>query len=404
MRDAFAAIADVLCELTRADEVALANFAAESSDFVRFNRSAVRQAGSVDQQSLSVALIRDGRLCGGSLTLSGTLDADRDSLARLLDGCRARLAFMPPDPHLLYATEVTSTEQAGENRLPDDRTAVLDAVVAAGRDADLVGVYAGGSLYRGFANSLGQRNWFASHAFNLDWSYYLSGDKAVKTNYAEFAWSAEDFARKVEAGRAQLEALSRPPRTIPPGRYRAYLAPAALEDILRLLSWGFSLKGHRTKRSPLLRMLEDGASLSPFVTLRENTLEGIGPNFQSAGYVKPDQVLLMERGQLRDALVSPRSAKEYAVAANGADDGEGPASLDMAAGELAHDDILRRLDTGIYVNNLWYLNYSDRSSGRITGMTRFATFWVERGEIVAPINVMRFDDTLYDRIRLTNCF
>ena len=28
-------------------------------------------------------------------------------------------------------------------------------------------------------------------------------------------------------------------------------------------------------------------------------------------------------------------------------------------------------------------------------MTRFATFWVENGEIVAPLNVMRFDDTVY---------
>jgi len=34
-------------------------------------------------------------------------------------------------------------------------------------------------------------------------------------------------------------------------------------------------------------------------------------------------------------------------------------------------------------------------NARITGMTRFATFWVENGEAVAPVNVMRFDDTLY---------
>jgi len=28
-------------------------------------------------------------------------------------------------------------------------------------------------------------------------------------------------------------------------------------------------------------------------------------------------------------------------------------------------------------------------------MTRFATFWVERGAVVGPANVLRFDDTLY---------
>jgi len=30
----------------------------------------------------------------------------------------------------------------------------------------------------------------------------------------------------------------------------------------------------------------------------------------------------------------------------------------------------------------------------MTGMTRFACFWVENGRIVAPISVMRFDDSL----------
>jgi predicted Zn-dependent protease len=53
------------------------------------------------------------------------------------------------------------------------------------------------------------------------------------------------------------------------------------------------------------------------------------------------------------------------------------------------------LGTGLWVGNLWYLNYSDRPACRMTGMTRFATFWVERGRIVAPVDVLRFDDTLF---------
>jgi predicted Zn-dependent protease len=56
---------------------------------------------------------------------------------------------------------------------------------------------------------------------------------------------------------------------------------------------------------------------------------------------------------------------------------------------------LPRLDTGVYINNLWYLNYSDRSACRITGMTRFATFWVEGGMVQAPLSVMRFDESIY---------
>ena len=34
-------------------------------------------------------------------------------------------------------------------------------------------------------------------------------------------------------------------------------------------------------------------------------------------------------------------------------------------------------------------------TARMTGMTRFATFWVEDGQIIAPVNTMRFDDSVY---------
>jgi predicted Zn-dependent protease len=44
---------------------------------------------------------------------------------------------------------------------------------------------------------------------------------------------------------------------------------------------------------------------------------------------------------------------------------------------------------------LHYLNWSDRPNGRVTGMTRYACFWVEDGAIVAPIENLRFDDSIY---------
>jgi predicted Zn-dependent protease len=67
----------------------------------------------------------------------------------------------------------------------------------------------------------------------------------------------------------------------------------------------------------------------------------------------------------------------------------------MEGGTLPEAEALAALDTGLLIGNLWYLNYSDRPACRMTGMTRFATFWVEDGRIVAPVDVMRFDDTAY---------
>jgi len=104
-------------------------------------------------------------------------------------------------------------------------------------------------------------------------------------------------------------------------------------------------------------------------------------------------VPLVTAGQAAGTLVSPRSASEWGLPCNSTAN-EFPQSLAMAPGTLPADEALRALGTGVYLSDLHYLNYSDRQACRITGMTRFACMWVEGGEPVAPIEVMRFDDSL----------
>ncbi len=395
MQNYFYELADYVTTLLKADEVYLASCSGEDSDFIRFNHGLSRQAGSVCQRELSLDLIRGQRHVKSSIGLSGQVDVDRPRTAALVDELRSRLDLVPEDPYLLYSTEVRNSEQKADNKLPP-RDKVLDEIVRAGAGRDMVGIYAGGGIYSGFANSLGQRNWFQTYSFHLDWCFYHAADKAVKTNYAGFAWDDAEFTRKVDDAADQLKMLQAPARTIKPGAYRVYLAPGALDEFVGMLSWGgFSCKAHRTKTTPLLKMVEQGATMSPTVTLRENTAEGIAPNFQSAGYIKPAAVTLIGGGKYAECLTSPRSAKEYGVPTNAAAAHEAPESADLYAGDVPAGDVLSRLGDGVYINQLWYCNYSDRPGCRITGMTRFATFLVESGRIVAPLNVMRFDETIY---------
>jgi predicted Zn-dependent protease len=395
MQEYFYALADAITGSLHADEFYTCTFHAEDSDFVRFNRSAIRQAGTVVQRFLTLDLIHGRRHAAAEVALVGDVDSDRVLMSQMLADLREKLPYLPEDPHLLYATTVHSSVQQGEDRLPDRADAVA-ALLDAGTGRDLVGFYAAGGIYAGFANALGQRNWYASYTFNCDWSFYYQSDKAVKTSYAGFVWDPAVFARKVAEATEQLAILGQPPQTIPPGRYRVYLAPAALYDILQMLAWGgFGLKDHRTKQTTLLKMVEEGVHLHPAITIHENTRDGVAPNFQEAGFIKSDGVTLIKAGVFHDCLISPRSAKEYDVITNGASAAEAPESVEMAAGDIPPDEILQRLDTGVYINNVWYLNYSDRSACRITGMTRFATFWVEGGVIQAPLSVMRFDESIY---------
>jgi len=395
MQNEFYKLADHLTTLLEGSELFTCSYSGEDSHFVRFNKSAIRQPGKVSQHEITLDLALGQRHTAGTITLDGDFDADKEKTARLLDELRGRLPHLPEDPHYLYATEVRSTERIQENRLPKAEDAV-GQVIDAGKGKDLVGIFASGGIRRGFANSLGQRNWFVSYNFNFDWSFYHSGDKAVKCAYAGFEWDPAAFGRKVAEAEEQLQVLARPPKTIPPGRYRAYLTPVAMVEVLGTLSWGgFGLKAAKTKQSSLLKLIEGEKRLNDAVTITEHTAGGVAPDFQSEGFIRPDTVTLIDKGKHRGYLVSPRSAKEYGVPTNGASSWEWPESLDLAPGDLPREEILERIGTGVWVSNLWYLNYSDRPGGRMTGMTRFATLWVENGEIRDPLNVMRFDETIY---------
>jgi predicted Zn-dependent protease len=393
MKPAFFELAAQLCREIHADEALLCSFSGERSDFVRFNRSRVRQAGTVEQRYLSLRLIRARRQAYATLALAGAAE-DLALCRQTVRTLREQLSQLPEDPWLLYATDPESTEVERHGLLAPAEH-VVEEVATAARGLDFVGFYAGGTLYRGFANSLGQRNWHQVETYNFDWSVYLERDKAVKSGYAGTHWDASVFAEKVAHSARDLEMMKIPARTLTPAEYRVYLGPRAMEEITGLLSLdGFSARAHATRQSGLIRMTR-GEKLSPQVTLVENIESGFSPAFQGDGYVKPPSLTLIDAGASEAALVSARTAREYNLPPTGANGRESPEALEMRSGDLEDSDVLAALDTGLYVSNLWYLNFSDKPAGRMTGMTRFATFWVERGRIVGPVNPLRFDDTIY---------
>jgi predicted Zn-dependent protease len=394
MQDYFYALGDSLFKKLEGNEKLLLGFYGENADFVRLNQNKIRQAGSVTQRTLSLDLIEGKRHAQADVELAGDTARDLDQLANMLGNLRRQRTLLPDDPYLTYSTEINHTEYHHDNEVIDSHDAVQQIVQAAG-GMDLVGIFANGIQYSGFANSMGQRNWHSSANFNFDWSCYLEKDKAVKSNYAGLDWRSDKLAANMDDIEHQLSVLSRPSKSIAPGDYRAYLAPSAVSEIISMMAWGgFGLKSHRTKTTPLIQMVEQGRTLAPAVSLSEYHARGLAPIFTSGGFIKPHQVRLIHNGDFQDCLVSSRSAMEYDSVTNA--ESEYPGSLDLAAGALQSADILKELGTGLYINNLWYLNFSDRNACQMTGMTRFACFWVEEGEIQAPIDVMRFDDNVYN--------
>lgn len=405
MRALFDALADVLADRARPGELLAATLEAEGSEFVRLNGGRLRQAGRVERATAGLRLVDGERQAYFDLTLPG-LRGGPDAIAASLDPALAALreavAAAQPDPLLdVMRDAVVAHDEGGEGRF--DRVAFVDAVAEACGDADLVGFCAAGPVARGFCSSSGARQWFRRDRVAFDWSIHLPVDeraggarKAVKASWSDESLDTAAIASAIAASRADAAVMARPAVRLAPGEYRALLAPRAFADLVGMLSWGgFSERAMRAGQSPLARLAAGEATLSPSFGVAEDLDAGFAPAFQSDGYPRLRRVALIDRGRHAASLVSPRTAREFGLVSNGAPDSEAPQSLRVTCGRLAAGDALARLGDGIAVSDLWYLNWSDRAAGRVTGMTRFACMRVEDGHPVAPIEAMRFDDSIY---------
>ena len=368
----------------------------ENSQFVRFSQSKVRQSGLVDDASLSIVLIKDERTCSGSFTLTGNISTDEATAMEELNRLRDEVGTLPKDPFVVMPEDTGSSREEHNGSLLNEEEAV-SALSPAMQGVDLAGIWASGRIFTGNANSAGQKHWFATDTFSLDYSLITPDERMVKGTFAGSHWDQSEYENNMAKSIAKLRMMEKPGKKIKPGVYRTYIAPAGVADIVGMFSWGgVGEASIQQGDSSLCKMRQNGIKMSPCFTLSEDFTSGIVPRFNSNGELAPEKLDLILAGSLKNTLVSTRTAKEYGVQSNFAGEGESLRSPVLSPGDLNEDEVVQKIDNGIYLSNLHYLNWSDRPGGRITGMTRYACFWVENGEVVAPIENMRFDDSIYN--------
>ena len=371
------------------------SFYGENSQFVRFNNASVRQTGLVDDADVGLKFIANGRTCSGGFTVSGNFDTDIMRGHAEIDRMRSESNQIPEDPFLVMPENSGSSHEIkNANGLAFDDA--VDAILPAVSGVDFVGILANGKMYRGSANNLGQKHWFETESFCLDYSLVTPEHQMVKGCYAGSDWNQNDYESYVKRSRDKLTLMERKPVKIDTGEYRTWFEAAAVADFLGMFSWnGISEASLRQGCSGFGRMRHDDVRLSTKFSVVEDFSPGFCPKFNSNGEISPDSISLIENGSLKNTLVSSRSAKEYGVESNFAEGGEHLRSPRMEPGGLNHNEVTNNIDKGLFLSNIHYLNWSDNAGGRITGLTRYACFWVEGGEIVAPIETMRFDDSFY---------
>ncbi len=388
----------VLVDLTQSlqgDEQFTLRLQGEVSQFTRFNHAKVRQTGIVRDSRIQLTLISQQRSSSVEFPFTGDLTIDLPQAHAQLAALRLEVPQLPVDPYLVIPTGTSTSHEVHTGALLPHAN-VVGSLLPVVDNLDFTGLYAGGTLIRGYADSCGQKHWFATESYTLDYSLFTSTGQAVKGTLAGSHWDDAAYQAKIAESKTQLTRLEQPLKTIERGKYRTYLAPAATADLLGMLSWGgISEAALQQGRSCFGALQRGEQSLSDQLTISENFQRGLVPRFNELGESAPAHLTLIDRGKLANTLVNSRTAKEYQKPANGANRGESLRSAEISTGDLTPDRILASLDTGLYLSNLHYLNWSDRPTGRVTGMTRYACFWVEGGEIVAPIANLRFDESLY---------
>ncbi|MEH2043879.1 TldD/PmbA family protein [Nostoc sp.] len=377
------------------DEQFTVRLSSEISQFTRFNHAKVRQTGCVADGWIELTLMKEQRNSVRQFPFTGNWEVDWQFAYTALQELRGELILLPIDPYLVLPSGNNISREIHYGNLLAAET-VVPTVLELVAELDFTGIYAGGVVIKAYGDSSGQKHWFTTDSFTLDYSLFSPSGQAVKGTFAGSDWNESKYIAKISEAKKQLELLAHPTKELPRGQYKTYFAPAAVADLLVMLSWGaVSEADIQQGNSALAALSRQEKQLSLRFSLKENFQRGLVPRFNELGEMAAPELPVIKKGYLVNTLVNSRTAKEYQKIANGANGSETLRAPEVSTGNLVFEQILPSLDTGLYVSNLHYLNWSDRHTGRITGMTRYACFWVEKGEIIAPIENLRFDESLY---------
>lgn len=400
IQESFEKNSSLLFKALHVDEEVNLSLDAEESDFVRFNKNQVRQTTTVEQAQASLILQNKNKMTRMTFPLTGLLDEDRKRCLFHLGKARQEMEALPDNPYPLVMTDTGTSRIDEKTEIPGVDFIVDKVAATTTAQDDFVGYMASGPLIKAVANSRGIFHWHSSDIYFVDYSLYSGRQgeaKAVTAIVSGNRWDEVQWKNSIDQSRSFLQQLQRPARNMARGGYKVYLAPAAVQEIKNILSWGgFSQAAYQQGQCGFRLLVDGERKLSDKLTLLENFDLGLYPKFNFLGELPPARLPLVEKGLLKNLMTSPKTAAEFKLTSNGAEAKEIPMTMEMMPGGLKQEQILKKLDTGLYISNLHYVNWSDQKSARLTGMTRFACFWVEKGEIQSPIQDMRFDVSLYD--------
>ena len=207
MKKYFFNISDRVIDSLSEDEHITLSINGEDSEFIRINNAKIRQLGTVSDASVSMELIKNSRKIEMSFTIQRNMDKDFELIMNHLEVMRKNIKSLPEDPLCVIPKDYGSLDEEYEGDLlnPKDSVSSLLPVMDG---VDLTGIWASGDVFVGNANSAGQKNWFSTQTYSLDYSLINPLKKMVKETYAGTHWNQSDYEAFVNASKEKLLRLS----------------------------------------------------------------------------------------------------------------------------------------------------------------------------------------------------
>jgi predicted Zn-dependent protease len=189
---------------------------------------------------------------------------------------------------------------------------------------------------------------------------------------------------------------SRKPRAIEPGNYTVILEPRPAARYLSLMLGSLNARGAEEGRSFMSGKQRGETRLGEKVfgdnfTLRSeigNPILRQSPIGQDGLPAKP--VTWVEKGVVKNLFYDRFWAQKQKKEATGTTPGM---SLVMEGGTATMEEMIKSTKRGLLVTFFWYIRPVDNMTLLNTGMTRDGLFLIENGEIVAPVQNFRWNES-----------
>ena len=372
----------------------------ERSGLARFAASVQHQPTLTEDEVVTLRLVRDGRV--GVAVSNRTSDEGLRALA-----ARAREAAdnAPVDsdfPGLASSAPLPDVEGC------DDETASMDEngyagaaarAISQARELDAYGFFTSGVTELAVMSTAGVE---ASQRVTDATLVVLAAGEGASGYATRTSWRAgeidvEGCAREA----AEKGARTRDAAQIEPAAFRTVLEPYAIAELLQYFAYdSLGALGLLEERSYFTGRIGEHC-FDERVSLADDALDprGLPKAFDFEGSPK-ERVALIEDGVIRGVVWDRRTAKRAGGHARGTGHappvawqsyGPLPFALSLAGGDAESvDELVERVEDGIYVTRLHYLGVVHPREGVITGMTRDGTFRIRGGRIAEPLVNLRF--------------